>query len=120
MATPRMPGLQPWPWAFTTASMMHLRTPLMSRPAPMVASGRRYWAPTFSQPPPFCMTETSTSGRSHSSKWMAGWCSWKGSMLLPLFLPLRDSTQLGRSQTFFVAWATASRICFLAARWLSP
>ncbi len=41
MATPRMPGAQPCPWALCTASSTTLRTPARSRPAPIWLFGQR-------------------------------------------------------------------------------
>ena len=61
----------------------------------------------FSQPPPFRISFTSISSSSHCSKWITGVSSPR---LLPLFLPVSESTELGRSLPRRVASATASRI----------
>ncbi len=59
-------------------------------------------------------------GSAHSSKWITGCPSPKGSMLSPEFLPLRAATQLGRSQERLVASRTAARICSLRRIWEKP
>ena len=58
----------------------------------------------FSQPPPLRISFTSMSSRSHCSKWMIG---VPGPRLLPLFLPVSESTEFGRSLPRRVASATA-------------
>ena len=40
--------------------------------------------------------------------------------LLPLFLPVSESTEFGRSFPRFVASATASIICFFISIWFTP
>jgi hypothetical protein len=62
----------------------------------------------FSHPPPFRISFTSTSSRSHCSKCSIG---VPGPRLLPEFSPLIESTEFGRSFPRRVASATASRIC---------
>src|SRR5947208_181747 len=61
----------------------------------------------FSQPPPFSTSLISISSASHCSKWMTGVSSPR---LLPLFFPVIESTEFGRSLPRRVASATASRI----------
>ena len=43
-----------------------------------------------------------------------------GPRLLPLFLPVMESTELGRSLPRLVASATASAICFFITIWFAP
>ena len=71
----------------------------------------------FSQPPPLRISLTSISSSSHCSKWITGVSSPR---LLPLFLPVSESTELGRSLPRRVASATASWIAFLSTIWLTP
>src|SRR3954453_15884483 len=71
----------------------------------------------FSQPPPFNISFTSTSSCSHCSKWMTGVSSPR---LFPLFFPVIESTELGRSLPRRVASATASRIAWRRRIWLTP
>ena len=61
----------------------------------------------FSQPPPFSTSLISISSSSHCSKWITGVSVPR---LLPLFLPVMESTELGRSLPNRVASATASSI----------
>ena len=63
------------------------------------------------------MRRTSTSGFSHCSKWKIG---VPGPRLSPLFLPVIESTELGRSLPRLVASATASRVCLRMAIWFTP
>ena len=109
--TPTAPGLQPLPCAFHTACRMHLRTPSSvrsARPRCGSSTGSAYCALVFSQPPPLRISLISISSRSHWSKWMIG---VPGPRLSPEFLPVIESTELGRSLPRRVASATASRIC---------
>ena len=71
----------------------------------------------FSQPPPLRISLTSISSSSHCSKWITGVSSPR---LSPLFLPVSESTEFGRSLPRRVASATASRIAFLIAIWFTP
>ena len=71
----------------------------------------------FSQPPPLRISRTSISSSSHCSKCTTGVSSPR---LLPLFLPVSESTELGRSLPRRVASATASRIALRIAIWLTP
>ena len=64
----------------------------------------------FSQPPPLRISLTSMSSCSHCSKWMTGVSSPR---LSPLFFPVSESTEFGRSLPRRVASATAARIAFL-------
>ena len=120
MQTPRAPGAQPLPCAFHTACRMHLRTPSMvrsARPRCGSSAGSEYCAFMFSQPPPFSNSFTSMSSRSHCSKWITG---VPGPRLLPLFSPVSESTELGRSLPRLVASTMASLICFFSRIWFTP
>ena len=99
---------------------MHLRTPSnerSARPRCGSSTGTAYCALLFSQPPPFRISFTSISSRSHCSKWMIG---VPGPRLSPLFLPVIESTELGRNLPRRVASATASRIVFFIQIWFTP
>src|SRR5208283_2675994 len=111
--TPRAPGAQPCPCACQTAWRRHFLTPARSRPARPTCSkshGSEYWMFLFSQPPPLRISFTSISSCSHCSKWITGVSSPR---LSPLFLPVNESTELGRSLPCLVAVATASCTAFL-------
>ena len=71
----------------------------------------------FSQPPPFRISFTSMSSRSHCSKCITG---VPGPRLLPLFSPVSESTEFGRSLPRLVASAIASLICCFIQIWLAP
>ena len=71
----------------------------------------------FSQPPPLRISFTSMSSCSHCSKWMIG---VPGPRLLPLFSPVSESTEFGRSLPRLVASATAALICCFIQIWLAP
>ena len=71
----------------------------------------------FSQPPPLRISLTSMSSFSHCSKCTTGVSSPR---LLPLFFPVRESTEFGRSLPSRVASATASKIAFLMRIWFTP
>src|SRR5512135_239380 len=120
MQTPIAPGEHPCPCAFQTAWRTHLRTPsrfLSALPRWDSSQGTEYCELVFSQPPPFRSSLTSiSSGYSHWFQWMMG---VPAPRLSPLFLPVIESTELGRSFPCRVASATASKIdCFIAS-WLT-
>ena len=71
----------------------------------------------FSQPPPLRMSFTSTSSRSHCSKWTIG---VPGPRLFPELSPVSESTEFGRSFPRLVASATASLIRAFIQIWLAP
>ena len=71
----------------------------------------------FSQPPPFRISFTSISSCSHCSKWITGVSVPR---LSPLFFPVSESTEFGRSLPSRVASATASRIAPLMRIWFTP
>src|ERR1700722_3906608 len=71
----------------------------------------------FSQPPPLRISLTSISSSSHCSKWITGVSVPR---LLPLFLPVIESTELGRSLPSRVASATASLMALRSLIWLTP
>ena len=72
----------------------------------------------FSQPPPLRISLISISPAfSHCSKWTMG---VPGPRLSPLFLPVSESTELGRSLPRRVASTTAARRCSRSASWLMP
>ncbi len=71
----------------------------------------------FSQPPPLRINFTSMSSCSHCSKWRIG---VPGPRLLPLFSPVSESTELGRSLPRLVAAATAAFTCSFNQIWFTP
>ena len=71
----------------------------------------------FSQPPPLSSSFTSMSSRSHCSKCSTG---VPGPRLLPLFSPVSESTEFGRSLPRLVASAIASLICCFIQIWFVP
>ena len=71
----------------------------------------------FSQPPPLRISFTSTSSSSHCSKWITGVSVPR---LLPLFLPVMESTEFGRSLPSRVASATASWMALRMWIWFTP
>ena len=71
-----------------------LRCVRSARPRCGSSDGSEYCAFMFSQPPPFRISFTSISSRSHCSKWMIG---VPGPRLLPEFSPVSESTEFGRS-----------------------
>ena len=71
----------------------------------------------FSQPPPLRISFTSMSSRSHCSKCRMG---VPAPRLLPLFSPVIESTELGRSLPLLVAAATAAFTCSLSQIWFTP
>ena len=96
---------------------MHFFTPSSvrsARPRCGSSTGTEYCALVFSHPPPLRMSLTSTSSRSHCSKWMIG---VPGPRLSPEFVPVIESTEFGRSLPRRVASATASRTCWRIQIW---
>src|ERR1035437_6338088 len=120
MHTPRAPGAQPCPCACQTAWRMHLRMPSRlrsARPRWSRTHGTEYWMFMFSQPPPLSSSRISMSSSSHCSKCSTGVSSPR---LLPLFFPVTESTELGRSLPSRVASAMASRMAFPMRIWFMP
>src|ERR1700722_6195311 len=120
MHTPSAPGAQPWPCACHTACSRHLRTPSRlrsARPRCSSSHGSEYWMFLFSHPPPLRISFTSISSSSHCSKCITGVSVPR---LLPLFFPVSESTEVGRNLPRLVASATALRIAFFTAIWLTP
>src|ERR1035437_6028241 len=71
----------------------------------------------FSQPPPFRISLTSIWSSSHCSKCTTGVSAPR---LLPLFFPVMESTEFGRSLPSRVASATAWWIALRMTIWFTP